>query len=85
MRNPANINGGVNNLKITSAVRDVINWQIFQITEQHQFRVSTISFNQMLLTLITAKLLHGWAFILRVVTDSLTAVFEIKILPSLSV
>lgn len=79
------INGGVNKLKITSAENDVKNWQFLGITEQHQLRVSMISFNQKFLILITAKPLHGWTTILRVVTVSLTAAVDIKLVFSPSV
>lgn len=70
---------------MTSAVSDVINWQILELVEQHQLRFSMIRFNQMLPILTAAKSLHGWTMMLSVMIISVTPIVDIKMQPSLSI
>lgn len=69
---------------MTSAVSDVMNWQILELAEQHQLKFSMIYFNQMLPILTAAKSLRGWTMMLSVMIN-VTPIVDIKMQPSLSI
>lgn len=70
---------------MTSAVSDVMNWQILELAEQHQLKFSMIYFNQMLPILTAAKSLRGWTMMLSVMIINVTPIVDIKMQPSLSI